>query len=195
MSEKNRASTGGATHGASGGGRKSASLALAFMAVGVVYGDIGTSPLYAFKQSFGSHYGIGVTAPNVLGILSLIFWSLIIVVSIKYLSFVLRADNRGEGGMLALMALVLPHLQNRKMVPVVTILALFGASLLYGDGMITPAISVLSAMEGLHEVSSRFDALVIPLAIAILIGLFIMQSRGTHTIGRIFAPVMVAWFV
>jgi KUP system potassium uptake protein len=182
-------------HGASGDGRKSASLALAFMAIGVVYGDIGTSPLYAFKQSFGAHYGLGVSAGNVLGILSLIFWSLIIVVSIKYLSFVLRADNRGEGGMLALMALVVPHLQNRKMVPVVTILALFGAALLYGDGMITPAISVISAMEGLHEVSPRFDQLVIPASIAILIALFIMQSRGTRTIGRIFAPVMVTWFL
>ncbi len=176
-------------------GRKSATLVLAFMAVGVVYGDIGTSPLYAFKQSFGPAYGLGLTPANVLGILSLIFWSLIIVVSIKYLSFVVRADNRGEGGMLALMALVVPNLQNRKMVPVVTMLALFGASLLYGDGMITPAISVLSATEGLHEVSSRFDPFVIPLAIGILVGLFIMQSRGTHSIGKIFAPIMITWFI
>ncbi len=195
MTDKGRVSNSGTANGASGGGRKSASLALAFMAVGVVYGDIGTSPLYAFRHSFGAHYGLAVTPGNVLGILSLILWSLILVVSIKYLSFVLRADNRGEGGMLALMALVLPNLKNRRMVPLITMLALFGASLLYGDGMITPAISVVSATEGLKEVSSWFDPLVLPLAIVILIGLFIMQSRGTHKIGRIFAPIMVGWFL
>src|SRR5690349_7172927 len=165
------------------------------MAIGVVYGDIGTSPLYAFRESFGEHYGLGLSSQNVLGILSLIFWSLIIVVSIKYLSFVVRADNRGEGGMLALMALVVPHLKNRKMVPLVTILALFGASLLYGDGMITPAISVLSAMEGLELASTRFVPLVIPFTLAILVGLFVMQSRGTHRVGKIFAPVMTVWFI
>ena len=181
--------------GASGSRHKSAPLALAFLAIGVVYGDIGTSPLYAFKQSFSPHYGLGFTPDNVLGILSLIFWSLIIVVSLKYLTLVVRADNRGEGGMLALMALVVPHLQRRKMVPMVTVLALFGASLLYGDGMITPAISVLSAMEGLQTKNPSLHPFIIPLTIAVLVALFIMQSKGTHKVGRIFAPVMVLWFL
>jgi KUP system potassium uptake protein len=159
-----------------------------------VYGDIGTSPLYAFKQSFSPHYHLILNQANVLGILSLIFWSLIVVVSLKYLSFVVRADNRGEGGMLALMALVVPHLQSKKLAPLVTILALFGASLLYGDGMITPAISVLSAMEGLSYASDKLTPLVMPLTIAVLIVLFIMQSRGTSGVGKVFAPVMLIWF-
>ena len=165
------------------------------MAIGVVYGDIGTSPLYAFRESFNpEHYDLTLTVANILGILSLIFWSLIIVVSVKYLTFVLRADNRGEGGMLSLMALVVPHVPNRKTASLVVILALFGASLLYGDSMITPAMSVLSAMEGLHLVSARFDPVVIPLTIGVLIALFVVQSRGTHRVGRVFAPIMLVWF-
>lgn len=169
---------------------------LALSALGVVYGDIGTSPLYAIKECFGPHYGLKPTPDNVLGILSLIFWALIIVISIKYLSFVMRADNRGEGGILALTALILPRRQKktgRRMV--LLMLGLFGAALLYGDGIITPAISVLSAVEGLKEVTPVFKPYVVPITVAILILLFFFQKKGTGGVGKIFGPIMILWFI
>jgi KUP system potassium uptake protein len=170
---------------------------LALSALGVVYGDIGTSPLYAIRESLGGHYGLAPVRGNVLGVLSLIFWSLIIVISIKYLSFVMRADNRGEGGMIALTALVAPE---RKMRPgsrrwILVLAGLFGASLLYGDSMITPAISVLSAVEGLKVATPLLEPYVIPITIVILVALFAVQSRGTAGIGRVFGPVTLLWFV
>ncbi|HUP88998.1 MAG TPA: potassium transporter Kup [Longimicrobiales bacterium] len=168
---------------------------LALGALGIVYGDIGTSPLYALKECFGPHYGLTTTPENVLGILSLVFWALIVVISFKYIMFVMRADNRGEGGILALTALISPRSQRSSMRRMVLLmLGLFGASLLYGDGMITPAISVLSAVEGLSEVTPVFTPYVVPITVAILIVLFLFQKRGTAGVGAIFGPVMVLWF-
>ena len=164
---------------------------LSIGALGVVYGDIGTSPLYALKECFGPH-GVSVTPANVLGVLSLIFWSLVFVISIKYLVFVLRADNRGEGGILALMSLVHANRTNRRWM--IVAMGLFGAALLYGDGMITPSITVLSAIEGLGFATPLFDPYVIPITIGVLILLFWLQSRGTAKVGAIFGPVMVIWF-
>lgn len=161
----------------------------------MVYGDIGTSPLYALRESLEGH-GLAANPTNVLGVLSLIFWALILVVSIKYLVFVLRADNDGEGGTLALTALLMPRFLKRGGRRWLLIsLGLFGASLIYGDGIITPAISVLSAVEGLKVVTTAFEPFVVPIAIAILVLLFLVQPRGTGAVGRLFGPVMVLWFV
>jgi KUP system potassium uptake protein len=169
---------------------------LSLAALGVVYGDIGTSPLYAVRESLDGHgHVIDVSEANVLGLLSLIFWSLIIVITIKYLLFVMRADNHGEGGILALTALITPdgHLRSRTRFALISV-GLFGTALLYGDGMITPAISVLSAVEGTEIATDSLDRWVIPISCAILIGLFAVQRRGTATIGKVFGPVMMAWF-
>ncbi len=172
-------------------------LYLALGALGVVYGDIGTSPLYAFRESFREESGLVVTPANVLGVLSLIFWSLIIVISIKYLVFVLRADNRGEGGILALTALILPQegVPMKRWRHLLILLGIFGTALLYGDGMITPAISVLAAVEGLGVATPLFDPYVIPLTIVILTALFFFQRRGTERVGKIFGPVTLLWFL
>jgi KUP system potassium uptake protein len=175
-------------------GRYLANLSLA--ALGVVYGDIGTSPLYAIRECFYGEYGVPVDAANVLGVLSLIVWSLFLVVSVKYLVFVMRADNRGEGGILALMALVVPsHAPASGRPWRLAILGLFGAALLYGDGMITPAISVLSAMEGLEVATPLFRPWVVPATLAILVGLFLFQSRGTARVGAVFGPITLVWFL
>jgi len=170
--------------------------ALSLAALGVVYGDIGTSPIYAMRESLHGVHGVAPIPANVLGLLSLIFWALILVISVKYLGFVMRADNGGEGGMIALTALVTPvSSAARRRSPVLVLLGLFGASLLYGDGMITPAISVLSAVEGLEVVTPVFRPYVIPITITILVVLFAVQSRGTARIGAIFGPVMLLWFL
>jgi KUP system potassium uptake protein len=172
--------------------------ALTLGALGVVFGDIGTSPLYALRESFHEHHGrqLIVDEANVLGLLSLVFWALVIIISIKYLLFVMRADNGGEGGILALTALVRPSGSllggsTRWLV----LLGLFGASLLYGDGMITPAISVLSAVEGVKVVTTELDDYIIPIAIVILVALFAVQKRGTAAVGKVFGPIMVVWFL
>jgi len=167
-------------------------LTLSLGALGVVYGDIGTSPLYAFRECFSPEHGLAPTANNILGILSLVFWSLMIVISIKYLWFVMRADNRGEGGILALMSLVRPRKSMRR--GVLLGLGLFGSALLYGDGMITPAITVLSAMEGLEVVTHAFTPYIVPFCIVTLIALFWVQKYGTAKIGAFFGPMMVVWF-
>jgi KUP system potassium uptake protein len=165
-------------------------------ALGIVYGDIGTSPLYALRESFHASHGILPTEDNVLGILSLIFWTLNILISIKYLIFVMRADNKGEGGVLTLIALVSQHPDARRRSRTILIgLGLFGAALLYGDGMLTPAISVLSAVEGLKLATPAFEPYVLPITIAILLGIFMIQSRGTGTVGALFGPIMIVWFV
>jgi KUP system potassium uptake protein len=167
---------------------------LSIAALGIVYGDIGTSPLYALKDCFGPHT-ISPTPANVLGVLSLIFWSLVLIVSVKYLAFVLSADNRGEGGILALMALTHPGGGGgRRPRYVILLLGLFGAALLYGDGVITPAISVLGAVEGLTVRQPEFSGWIVPLAVVILVGLFLLQQRGTGGVGAIFGPVMCVWF-
>lgn len=173
-------------------------LIMAISALGVVYGDIGTSPLYALKESFHHAHNIGLTIDNIFGILSLIFWSLIIVISIKYLRYVLEADNRGEGGILALTALVTPktdkQIRKRKRKTLIR-LGLFGTALLYGDGMITPAISVLSAVEGLELITPVFSPYIIPITVAILIGLFSVQKYGTEKVGKVFGPLTLFWFL
>jgi KUP system potassium uptake protein len=181
-------------------------LKLSIGAVGVVYGDIGTSPLYAMRECFHQErdedtgaliHGILATESNVLGILSLFFWSLTVVIVVKYLIFVLRADNQGEGGTLALMAAILPKGPNAKRtatVGVLILLALFGSALLFGEGIITPAISVLSAVEGLAVANHALEPAILPLAIVILIGLFAVQRFGTGKIGLVFGLVMVGWF-
>ncbi len=170
---------------------------LTLLALGVVYGDIGTSPLYAFREAFRPEYGLERSQANVYGVISLIMWALILTVSVKYVIFIMRADNRGEGGILALLSLLLR--QRERLGPrwraVIVALGLIGAALLYGDGVITPAISVLGAVEGLEIVSPNFRYLVIPASVLILIGLFLVQKRGTAQIGRAFGPVMLIWFI
>ena len=168
---------------------------LALGALGVVYGDIGTSPLYTMKEVFGGHHPLPPTPGNVLGILSLVFWALIVIVSVKYVIFVMRADNRGEGGIMALVALVhraTRHLPRLRWV--LLTLGLCGASLFYGDGLITPAISVLSAIEGLQVATPALQPYVVPTALVVLISLFLLQRRGTSRVGGLFGPVMVLWF-
>ena len=172
--------------------KKDYTFILAFAALGVVYGDIGTSPLYAFRICFSGEHPIAATHENVLGILSMIFWALILIISIKYLLLVLQADNDGEGGILALMALVLPKRSRSR--TFILIMGLFGAALLYGDGSITPAISVLSAVEGLEVAAPEFGPYIIPITLAILFGLFLFQHQGTGTVGRFFGPIMLVWF-
>jgi KUP system potassium uptake protein len=170
---------------------------LALGAIGVVYGDIGTSPLYALKECFIGTHGVAVTKPNVLGVLSLIFWSLNFIVTFKYLSVVMRADNQGEGGILALLALVRPHGQARLSGKYRWLVAigLFGAALLYGDGIITPAISVLGAVEGLSVATPALQQWIVPIAVVIISALFAVQRRGTAGIGAVFGPVTIVWFL
>jgi len=172
---------------------------LAFLtlgALGVVYGDIGTSPLYAFQQCFAGSATLAVTRDNVLGILSLMFWSLILIVSVKYLSLVMRAGNKGEGGILALLSLAFPDRSSRLSRGSLLMISLgvFGAALLYGDGMITPAISVLSAMEGINVATPALEHLIIPLTVVTLVALFAVQRKGTGRVGAVFGPVMLVWF-
>ncbi len=170
-------------------------LALTAGALGVVFGDIGTSPLYALKECFHAAHGLAITHDNVVGILSLIFWSLMIIVSIKYIAFIMRADNRGEGGIMALLALALrAQYKHAWLRPVLIGIGLFGAALFFGDGMITPAISVLSAVEGLKVVSPGLEPFVIPITIGVLISLFLIQRHGTASVGALFGPVMLIWF-
>lgn len=169
---------------------------LALTAVGVVFGDIGTSPLYTLSVTLAATGHALPTAADVLGIVSLIFWALMAMVSLKYVVLVLRADNDGEGGILALLSLVASErIANGRGIPILVLLGVAGAALLYGDGVITPAISVLSAIEGLKLAAPGFDHFVVPLTLAILIALFMVQRRGTATIGRLFGPVMVCWFL
>lgn len=169
--------------------------ALTLGAIGVVYGDIGTSPLYAIRECFTGSHSVPPTPANILGVISLIFWSLILMISIKYVIFVMRADNRGEGGILALLALVRRQLPpGTKQRTIAIMIGVFGATLFYGDGMITPAISVLSAVEGLHMATPVLEAYVVPITVVILIGLFLVQVKGTAKVGAWFGPIMVLWF-
>ena len=176
--------------------RKRNLAALALAAIGVVFGDIGTSPLYALQTVFATGHGVDVNTGNLYGILSLVLWSLLLVVALKFVVFIMRADNHGEGGIMALMALIRRLLREDERVRNVLIMfGLFGAALFFGDGLITPAISVLSAMEGLEVAAPGFTPFVIPLSLLVLVGLFYIQSKGTSTVGALFGPVMVVWFV
>jgi len=169
---------------------------LALGAIGIVYGDIGTSPLYAFRECFSGTHGVPASPENILGILSLIFWSLILIISIKYLMFLLKADNKGEGGILALMALVQREKsQGRNWAGILTVIGIIGAALLYGDGIITPSISVLSAVEGLNVATNRFEPYIIYISLVTLTVLFMVQRKGTSKIGAVFGPVLLVWFL
>ncbi|HEY3056461.1 MAG TPA: potassium transporter Kup [Thermoanaerobaculia bacterium] len=170
-------------------------VSLALLALGIVYGDIGTSPLYALRECFYGSHPVPPTQANVFGVLSLIFWSLVVVVTVKYHVYVLRFDNRGEGGILALMGLVaMDKTRSAALRSVLIVIGVFGAALLYGDGMITPAISVLSAIEGLEVATPFFKPYVLPITIVILVLLFFFQRRGTAGVGAVFGPIMIVWF-
>ncbi len=178
-------------------GRPGRGMALLVLTcLGVVFGDIGTSPLYAFRVCFSPNFGVALAPDTILGVLSLIVWSLIAVISVKYLAFIMRAENQGEGGIMVLTGLLLPgrNLRTNRSVRLLIGLGLFGAALFFGDAMVTPAISVLSAMEGLSVVAPHLGFAVKPVAILILVGLFSIQHRGTARIGRLFGPVMLLWF-
>jgi len=169
---------------------------LAVAAIGVVFGDIGTSPLYSLKEAFSPDHGIAMTANSILGVISLLFWAIMIVVSLKYVLFVMRADNNGEGGVLALTALSLRSLRRgSRMTGLVLMLGIFGACMFYGDAVITPAISVISAVEGLEVAAPKLSTYVIPITLVVLIALFWIQRRGTDVVGKLFGPIMVVWFV
>ena len=167
--------------------------ALVIGALGVVYGDIGTSPIYTLRECLKAAGG-GTEAEVVLGLLSLVFWALMVVVTIKYVLFVMRADNDGEGGIMALLGLAAHSEPDTKRRTALLMVGIAGAALFYGDGMITPAISVLSAVEGLEVAAPLLKPYVIPITVVVLIGLFVVQSRGSERIGQYFGPVMVAWF-
>ncbi len=171
-------------------------IGLSLGALGVVYGDIGTSPLYAFRECFTGHSTLPVSTDSVLGVLSLIVWSLILVISVKYAFYILRADNRGEGGVLSLMSLAAPgkHTGKERSLRFFVLIGLFGGALLYGDGMLTPVITVLSAVEGLKIVAPNLENLVVPITITILIFIFMAQRWGTARIGAVFGPIMILWF-
>jgi KUP system potassium uptake protein len=181
----------GRAHAVSPGGSRARLATMSLAALGIVYGDIGTSPLYAFRECFKPEHGVPAERPAVLGVLSLIIWALILIVAIKYVAVIMKLDNRGEGGILALLALLLGTRGGTAIVG----LGLFGAALLYGDGVITPAISVLSALEGVEVAAPAFSHVVMPLTLVVLTGLFVVQRHGTARVGRVFGPIMLAWFV
>jgi len=183
------------SHKAHGEGRQRI-LPLVIGAIGVVFGDIGTSPLYTLKEAFGHQYGLQPNPANVLGVLSLVFWAMLLIVTIKYVMVVMRADNRGEGGILALMAVVQRSLPIASpLAYTVGILGILGTALFFGDAVITPAISVLSAVEGLEVATPKLHQYVVPITLAVLLLLFTVQRKGTERVGRIFGPVMVLWFL
>ena len=184
-----------AEEAASHHGPKEALPKLMLGAIGIVYGDIGTSPLYTMKESFLGPHPLAVDRLHIFGVLSLIFWTLMMIVTLKYVSVAMRADNRGEGGSFALLSLIARNLEARKAwTPTLVLLGVMATCLFYGDAMITPAISVLSAVEGLTIVQAGLQPLVIPISIGILIGLFVVQSRGTAQVGNMFGPVMLLYF-
>ena len=183
-------------HGAASHGVGASHLALVVGAIGVVFGDIGTSPLYTIREAFSPHYGLVANHDTVLGVLSMIFWALTLVVTVKYVTIIMRADNEGEGGIMALMALAQRSLPNgSKSAYLVGILGILGASLFFGDGVITPAISVLSAVEGLEVVAPQLHSWIVPITLLVLVSLFATQRYGTAKVGRVFGPVTVTWFI
>ncbi len=177
-----------------GNDRASAKVKLAVGAIGIVFGDIGTSPLYAFRETFRGPHTLPIDDLHILGVVSLIFWSMTLVVAIQYVSILMRADNNGQGGSLALVALLSRHVGKSSYGWLVVLLGVFATALFYGDSMITPAISVLSSVEGLTVVDHRLDKFVIPIALVLLVGLFVLQKRGTEKVGTLFAPVMIIYF-
>src|SRR6185437_12296738 len=177
------------------GRRTAPNLGVLLAVLGVVYGDIGTSPLYAFKASFAMFGDVPVSTAEIMGILSLIFWSLVLVVTIKYVMLIMRADNKGEGGILALMALAQRVSVGARTKRALALIGIAGACLFFGDGVITPAISLLAAVEGLEVSAPSLSQYVLPISAVVILVLFAMQFRGTGNIGRVFGPVMAAWFL
>ncbi|MFC7537684.1 potassium transporter Kup [Sphingomonas sp. GCM10030256] len=185
-----------APHHAGGHAPQGSLAKLAVGAIGIVFGDIGTSPIYAFRETFAGHHQLAPDQLHIYGVLSLIFWSMMIIVTLKYVTIIMRADNKGEGGSLALLALINRSTsEKRRWSAGIVMLGVFATALFYGDSMITPAVSVLSAVEGLTTVNPAFESFVLPLAIGILVALFFIQSRGTAAVGRFFGPVMLAYFL
>ncbi|HEX6409241.1 MAG TPA: KUP/HAK/KT family potassium transporter, partial [Sphingomicrobium sp.] len=184
-----------APHDTSHGHAQGSLAKLAVGAIGIVFGDIGTSPIYAFRETFAGHHTLHVDQMHVYGVLSLIFWSMMIIVTLKYVSIIMRADNKGEGGSLALLALINRQIGGqKKWTAGIVLLGVFATALFYGDSMITPAISVLSAVEGLTTVNAGLQPWVIPIAVGILVGLFAIQSHGTARVGAFFGPIMLFYF-
>jgi KUP system potassium uptake protein len=175
--------------------RQSSPAALTLLALGVVFGDIGTSPLYAVKETFSPDHGIPLTSGNILGGLSTIFWSLMSVVTLKYVTLIMRANNKGEGGIMALLALAVAATRDKRWRALILMLGVSGAALFYGDAVLTPAISVLSAVEGLHVGTTLFDRYVVPVAVVVLVLLFLFQRHGTAVVGKLFGPICLLWFL
>src|SRR5688572_6808087 len=183
-------------HTAHGQGRSATFAAMMLGAIGVVFGDIGTSPLYTMKEAFSPHYGLVPDHPTVLGILSLVFWSLVLVITVKYVLVIMRADNDGEGGIMALTALAQRTMPSgSRAAYIIGILGVFGVALFFGDGVLTPAISVLSAIEGLEVATPALHSWILPLTIGVLVVLFATQRFGTGVVGRAFGPIIVLWFL
>src|SRR6185436_8212771 len=176
---------------------KAAAAAMVIGALGVVFGDIGTSPLYTLRESFTHGSGMTPTPRHVMGVLSVLFWAVTLTVTIKYVTLIMRADNKGEGGVLALATLATQGLngRGRNVRRWITLFAVIGLALFYGDAMITPAMTVMSAVEGLGAVAPGLDHYIVPISLVVLVGLFILQSRGTADVGRLFGPVMLLWFL
>src|SRR3954470_11166243 len=171
-------------------------MRLTLLALGVVFGDIGTSPLYAVKETFSAEHGIALTHQNVLAGLSMMFWSLMVVVSLKYVMLIMRADNRGEGGIMALIALASKAVHDEpRWRGILTVIGIFGGALFYGDAVLTPAMTMLSAIEGLEVGTQAFTPYVVLIAVGVLLALFALQSQGTETVGRLFGPVTLVWFL
>src|SRR6478735_1942391 len=176
--------------------RRQSTAGLALLALGIVYGDIGTSPLYAVKETFNPEHGIPLNAETILGGVSAIFWALMVVVTLKYVLLVLRASNRGEGGIMALLALATTSIGNRpRLGAALLAIGVFGASLFYGDAVLTPAISVLSAVEGLEVGTEALKRYVVPVSVCVLLALFLIQKQGTGVVGLLFGPVCGLWFL
>ncbi|HEX7510352.1 MAG TPA: KUP/HAK/KT family potassium transporter, partial [Chitinivibrionales bacterium] len=176
--------------------KKETTSLLALSALGVVFGDIGTSPLYALRECFAGHARLPLTETNILGAVSVMLWTIVMIVCVKYVLFVMRADNRGEGGILALIAQVMGARPDKKQKRIAwfMFLGILGVALLYSDGIITPAITVLGAVEGLTEATPQLKFLIIPVSLVILIGLFLVQSKGTARVGALFGPLLLLWF-
>jgi KUP system potassium uptake protein len=195
MSEAVQAGSEVASSQHGGHGHQGSMAKLAIGAVGVVFGDIGTSPIYAFRETFAGHHRINADSLHILGVLSLVFWSMLIVVTFKYVLTIMKADNKGEGGSLALLALINRKTEGASWTAPIVLLGVFATALFYGDSMITPAMSVLSATEGLSYVSPAFAPFIVPIALVILVGLFAIQSHGTEKVGKLFGPIMITYFL
>jgi KUP system potassium uptake protein len=182
-------------HGAHGHGRQKATLKLVVGAIGIVFGDIGTSPLYAFRETFAGHHHLDLDPDHILGVISLMFWSMMLVVTLKYVSIIMRADNKGEGGSLALLALINGQTKTQRWSRGIVLLGVFATALFYGDSMITPAVSVLSAVEGLTVYNPDLAPVILPVAVVILVGLFWIQGLGTNKVAAFFGPIMLLYFV